>query len=472
MPRPPNPTAPAAKDRFGGGLLPAFVALTLAVAAQVFTAWNAHVSVVAMNDITDHRTQARIVRLQLEQLLSALKDIETGSRGYAITGRDEFLAPYRSALADLPAIRRDLRAATASEPYEGIPWSEINALIDARIALSVQVVDRRRQSGGVGGGDSLTLLESGRQVMEQLRARFEGMEAIQERRLAELSTAIDHLQDETERLSLVSGATSLLLVLLAVALIRHEYGLRKASEAALRDSNASLEQRVAERTAELRDARDHLRDFAGRQEEAIEQERRRVAREVHDQIGQVFTAIKLIANSLPRASFPAGQADALAQALDMGITTSRRITSALRPPLLDALGLAAALQHLATTLPAGAAPRIEIAVQDEGLLDESQRLGLFRISQEALTNVLRHAEATTVRIDGAFQSSRYRFRIADDGHGYTPQSLRLGAMGLTGMSERARLIDGEFTIDTAATGTTVRVELIPHGRPDAAAGAP
>jgi len=228
--------------------------------------------------------------------------------------------------------------------------------------------------------------------------------------------------------------------------------------AALRDSNQLLEQKVAARTAELAEAHSRISAFAAAQEARIEQERRRLAREVHDQFGQVFTAIKMIVQSIPRGALPPEQQEALGHALELGIAGARKIAGELRPPLLDDFGLAAALGHLAreTLAPVGLA--FEADVRDDDRLGPAQALALFRIAQESVTNVLRHANARRVRFTGHRDGGRYVFAVEDDGQGFEPTQVRKDAMGIASMSERATLFGGAVRL-TAADGRGTRVEV-------------
>jgi signal transduction histidine kinase len=227
--------------------------------------------------------------------------------------------------------------------------------------------------------------------------------------------------------------------------------------AALRDSNELLEQKVAARTAELAEARNRISAFAAVQEERVEQERRRLAREVHDQLGQVFTAIKLIVQSIPRGSLPAEQHEALGHALELGIASARKVAGELRPPLLDDFGLGAAIGHFARETLAATTVASEVDVREDDLLGPAQALALFRIAQEAVTNALRHADAGRIRFVGRRDGERYVFVIEDDGRGFEPSQARRGAMGITSMSERASLFGGVVRV-TSAEGKGTRVE--------------
>lgn len=206
--------------------------------------------------------------------------------------------------------------------------------------------------------------------------------------------------------------------------------------------------------------------FAMAQDQAIEQERRRVAREVHDQMGQVFTAIRLIVQSIPREAIPADQTAALQQALDMGIASARKITAELRPPLLDDLGLAAALEHFGKEASRAGQVSFSVDMQDDERLCAAQALGLFRIVQEAVTNILRHAGASHVTITGRAGDQRYRLCIEDDGRGFDPATIRQGAMGLINMHERARLMRGGCEITARPQGGTRIVVSLPLDEKD------
>lgn len=184
-----------------------------------------------------------------------------------------------------------------------------------------------------------------------------------------------------------------------------------------------------------------------------------MAREVHDQLGQIFTALKMIVQSVPREAFPPGQEAALNQALEMGIASARKITADLRPPLLDDLGLADALEHFSKEITRTGKVECQVAITDHGELSPDQALGLFRITQEAVTNTLRHAHASHIVISGQGKAGRYTLTIEDDGCGFDPGTIRQGAMGLVNMHERAILMNGSWMI-TSRPGSGTRIEIV------------
>lgn len=208
-------------------------------------------------------------------------------------------------------------------------------------------------------------------------------------------------------------------------------------------------------------ASQQIASFASAQDQVIEQERRRVAREVHDQMGQVFTAIRLIVQSIPHESFPAGQEAALQQALEMGIASARKITAELRPPLLDDFGMAAALEYLSKELMRSTELACVVDLRDQERLCGTQALTPFRIVQEALTNILRHAGASCIEITGHATRNQYCLTIEDDGRGFVADAIRQSAMGLVNMRERARLMNGECEIAARPAGGTIVTISLP-----------
>jgi signal transduction histidine kinase len=250
---------------------------------------------------------------------------------------------------------------------------------------------------------------------------------------------------------------------------------RRQAEARLRRLNAELEQRIAERTAELsasnarlEGSQAELRQLSGHLLRAREAERAAVAREIHDELGQALTGLKMDLAQLERA---AGQLTAEAArarirgiqaAIDSNIETVRRIASSLRPPILDDFGLAAALEWQVGQWQArtGLEARFESEAEHVDLSAEAAT-ALFRACQEALTNVARHAQATRVTVRLAREAGGLVMTVEDDGRGITEAALLGGrSLGLLGMRERVQLVGGRVIVGRGETGgTVVRVEI-------------
>jgi two-component system NarL family sensor kinase len=194
-----------------------------------------------------------------------------------------------------------------------------------------------------------------------------------------------------------------------------------------------------------------------------EDERRRLARELHDGVGQNLTAIKhrlaAIAGTLPgdNAEARAALEAAIALCSDT-LEDTRHLSRLLRPPVLDDLGLEAALRWLARSQ--GEASGLDIAVDIAALppLDADLQTLLFRVAQEALNNIARHADASSVLLRLVARGGLVQLQVADDGRGCDPDAaLRGGGSGLGGMRERLRLYEGRLEIHSApGEGTRLR----------------
>jgi signal transduction histidine kinase len=252
----------------------------------------------------------------------------------------------------------------------------------------------------------------------------------------------------------------------------------------LQQAKDELETRVVERTAELKQlneellfelarrmrAEAELRDLAGRLALIREEEKASIARAVHDELGQMLTALKMdvawLSKRLPENdAMLLEKASAMSESISVTIRSVQRISAELRPGLLDTLGLAAALEwqaqefHARTDIDC----RLDLDVDEEALLDLNPDLttALFRIAQESLTNVARHAQATAVHISLARQANRMSLIVRDNGKGIAPaQVADPKSLGLIGMRERLRPWQGELKIEgRPGEGTTVMVTV-------------
>lgn len=207
-----------------------------------------------------------------------------------------------------------------------------------------------------------------------------------------------------------------------------------------------------------------------------EAERRRLARDLHDGLGQELTALKI---RLERLAEKAGERSELTpslagavEAAARALADARRLSHQLRPRMLDDLGLVPALAWLARTLGEGTGfeVRFERHGIDEERLDPEAETLFFRVAQEALSNALRHsgADGAAVELERA-TDGRLRLTVRDAGRGFDPASAPGGdGGGLSGMRDRVELFGGRFTIDTApGRGTAIAVEL---GESDGEAG--
>lgn len=217
--------------------------------------------------------------------------------------------------------------------------------------------------------------------------------------------------------------------------------------------NADLYQRLQERNRELA-------DLSNRMVQQYEEERRRLSRELHDETAQVFSAVRMELSLLRDAAAPvaAQRLDHVLELTDSGIQSIRNVTHHLRPPLLDDLGLVPALRSLALEIADRSGLAITVNTPPPGELpplSKEAEVALFRALQEALSNVLRHAEATVVTVTLSRTSEGVRLLVSDNGVGFGPGPRPAGGngrMGLAGMRERMSALGGAVTLRPAGTG--------------------
>jgi PAS domain S-box-containing protein len=237
-----------------------------------------------------------------------------------------------------------------------------------------------------------------------------------------------------------------------------------AVEGIARDITAAIETQQ-----QLRASQDQLRRLAASLQTAREEERASVARELHDELGQTLTALKLelgrTTDALKQHHVAPGVMDrlqSLVGLVEIGVAMVKRIATTLRPPALDHLGLAEAIRSEAATFRARTGVRCHIAAaREDTALPSRQQTALFRIFQEALTNVVRHAQASAVHVRLAETSRAFELRVADNGRGITDAEIaHRESIGLLGMRERAKQAGATLDIvGVPGKGTTISVRV-------------
>jgi PAS domain S-box-containing protein len=231
---------------------------------------------------------------------------------------------------------------------------------------------------------------------------------------------------------------------------------------------------------QLRDSREQLRALAAYLQSVREEERTRIAREVHDELGQALTGLKIDLAWLERRVVETSTSDDLHQfeeklrelpdRVDTIVATVRKIATELRPPVLDDLGLEAAIEWQIQEFEKRTGIKCRFSCSLKRVeLDPDRATAVFRIFQETLTNIARHADATQVNIHVKEESQKLILEVHDNGRGMTDRDLSgARSLGLLGMRERATMLDGEVNIIARqGKGTTVgvRIPIQRHGDP-------
>lgn len=246
---------------------------------------------------------------------------------------------------------------------------------------------------------------------------------------------------------------------------------RKRAEDALRQARQELEDRVRERTAELRTANDNLRELSARLLQLQDEERRRIARELHDSVGQLLAAISMNTATVQAESQQLSSAAARCVSENAAMVQQisseiRTISHLLHPPLLDEAGLVSALRWYVD----GFSERSKIQVELEmpanfGRFSREMEISIFRIVQECLTNIHRHSGSQTAAVRIAEDNGQIRVEIEDAGKGMPlekQQALSSSGptgVGVRGMRERLRQLGGDLEIESNGSGTVVIANL-------------
>jgi PAS domain S-box-containing protein len=223
---------------------------------------------------------------------------------------------------------------------------------------------------------------------------------------------------------------------------------------------------------ELTTSREQLRNLSTYLQSAREAERASIAREIHDELGGALTALKMDLAMIDDIFPPTGQTslraalqkkvDSMAELIDSTVKTMRRIVTALRPVLLDSLGLNAAIEWHAEDFQhrTGIVCTVRLPAEDT-VLDRERSTAVYRIFQEALTNVARHAGATMIDASLHVEGSVLMLTVSDNGKGIRPDQLaNTKSFGIMGMRERALIFGGEVTLTgIPGTGTTMSLRL-------------
>lgn len=382
--------------------------------------------------------------------------MESAKRGYILTSRDAYLEPYTEMDRQFEPLLAEVHALAQRYPEQR---DRLEALAEAarRKKSEMREVLQRFQSGNRESAMDLTLTEIGRENMvliNKIADDIRGQQTAAYERVSRLRAKVRYWSR--------IGITGLVLLCVAGVFVVLRLGRVRDQERArylaqLSAERDKLEGEVDRRTIELTDLAKHL-------QRVREDERGHLARELHDELGGLLTAAKLDVARVRKRVEGSGPEVAerirhLSQTLDAGIALKRRIIEDLRPSSLANLGLQRTLEIQCSEF----AQRSELRVQaeiDDLRLEPERALAVYRVVQEALTNVAKYAQASGVRVLLRRDGERALLRVQDDGRGFDPQQVRAGSHGLAGMRFRVRSCGGDLVLRAApGQGTTIEATL-------------
>lgn len=391
---------------------------------------------------------------QITKIDFLIADAQASRRGYVITNDDKFLEPYNFAVNNLNKELALLREMISDNPNQIAHYQSVTPLIADEMNRLKEAVAAQKQMQ-MTPQDQLQFMEKGKILREGIKRVLDDMKR------QEISL-LESRRGETERESMQITAAMILGTLFSIVLVISGFVVLHKEVVKRRETETRLES-----------SSQRFRALASHLQFVREEERAKIAREIHDELGQVLTALKidlsLLNNKMldssaiiPRQSL-SSEIESMRNMVDITIQSVRRMITDLRPEILDHLGLQAAIDWHAQQFKL----RTKIPVDIKSNLDETETVNpekaaaIFRIFQETLTNVARHAKATHVEVELNQQHNMVVLKVKDNGLGITEGDLaKTTSFGILGLKERAYLLGGEVDIQgQPGSGTTVSVRI-------------
>ena len=432
----------------------------LSLRATLIIAALCALAIIWLNEDTYRRTTQTLVQIQeghsirasVNTLMRRLVEAESSQRGYILTGDRAYLEPYQAALGQIEQALRQLNAASPDLLPDSEALQSFRHLLSQKIGEMALTVRMRQQDRPEVANFMLTT-NVGLAQMLAFQAQGDAL-------IAQVESLVTARRTELHRLLNVSRfglAAGVLAAFFAFFLyVNQTRALRQSDvrqKLQLEAERDALESQVRERTARLTELANYL-------QQAVEDERAHLARELHDELGALLTAAKLnvarIKSKLPEgADELAERLKHLTETLNQGIALKRRIIEDLRPSSLSNLGLVASLEILTREFADRSGVQIVTSLEPVEL-DATSELTIYRMVQEALTNIGKYAKASKVSV--TLQNYVYHAEVSvqDDGVGFDPLQLPRASHGLVGMRHRVEACGGRLDI-SARPGQGARI---------------
>jgi signal transduction histidine kinase len=401
-------------------------------------------------------TNTHAVRDTIDEIEANLTRASRARLGFVLSGNQKFLVEYDTNARMVPTTIQELRELSKDNPIEQQNCSRLEALIKARIKLWQQSIELRK-ARVLTQAEKDALTAESVSLSAQTASVTDAMKNVEGKLLTQRKHAADIQLRVLISIVLAAFSGALLLFLAHYRLLIDQLKARLDAE-----QDAKRAQRITQRSQEA------ARQLSLRLLAMQDEERRRIARELHDSLGQYLVGLKM---SMSQLSNPNGGREALMaesmQLLDRAIAETRTLSYLLHPPMLDEAGFASAAEWYVN----GFAQRSGIAVKVEMpkqrvLLSPEVELALFRILQESLTNIHKHSKSTSAEVALSLEPQQAILTIRDYGQGIPAEllaSFRMGGsnvgVGLSGMRERMRQLGGQLAVESSDSGTIIRVSV-------------
>lgn len=410
-------------------------------------------AVVAMNE-------GQQTRNAVNRLLQSMLDAETGQRGYLLTGNETYLEPYDKAVVTVQANLDELRNRYLKSPDDLQQFANLSREVSRKLA-EMELSLRLRRQGNEDAWKLILHTDVGKEHMQSIRKQAHALID----RSAQTVEDSRHQIVQSLMLSRIGIATVTAIGLLAFYMYLRQartlQQMNQREQEVLERERERLEGLVRERTASLSELASHL-------QQVREDERGFLARELHDELGALLTSAKLDVARLKskidhQAPDIAERLKHLNETLNSGIALKRRIIEDLRPSSLSNLGLTAALEILTREHAEGTGIEVETNLEAVELTEATQ-LTVYRLVQEALTNISKYAKAKKVLVTVHGYPTHVAVQVRDDGAGFDPAGVGPTSHGLAGMRHRVEAAGGRLTITSSADSGTLISAVLPKPR--------
>ena len=449
-------------DAYGGVPVAVIAAIVVSIALLLGNAGLLVINSARTVEANSEYARSYEIKRSLSSLQAALTAAESAQRGYLLTGQ---LADRQAFSLAAQGWREEIGRLRSLANHPSLPGDidQLEVMSSAAVRqLEQSIVHAEasvRDSSDPEAAKALAAMASG--DLDAVRAMLERMMGAEQARIDALRLRVSRQIWATVAVAVLATIVTVGVLVGLQRLLRRYVAARAAAEKALRLANEQLNREVEERTSELTDLSRHLIRVA-------EEEKAKLARELHDTLGSNLTAISMdlnwVCKRLPDARDDLR--DRLQRALRMLTETvelKHQVIEGLRPSHLDNLGLTFAMRtHCKEFSRLTGMPCAMEVIEDFDDLDPALSIVLYRVVQEALTNVMKHAQAKQVHVSLRREAGGLRLRIRDDGVGFADgNAARRASHGLVGMRERVRQIGGSFRAANAESGGVLLEVFIP-----------
>ncbi|MEO7760903.1 MAG: ATP-binding protein [Casimicrobiaceae bacterium] len=393
--------------------------------------------------------------LALETARRNLADAQTSQLEFLLTGRSEPLARYTESRGQIVPALDGLRSAYVDEPGLADRLKAVRTMADSELKELDTTVELFRAGRDADVRQRIQASVSG-EALVRLRADLETLAKTHQTRIQNTTSEWHRVREISRAMLIVLTLSVILMFLWVFRSAETQAGRIVRQKQRVEVDNERLESMVRARTTELSELASYLHKVR-------EDERRSLARELHDELGSILTAARLdiafiksrCAKSNPEL---VPKCERISGMLDQGTALKRRIIDNLRPSTRDMLGLAPAARDLVESFSSDSQITVDTEIDEDIVLRNDDALALYRMLQEALANVSRHAQASAVTVELGRAGELIHVLVRDNGKGFDPLSLTGSGHGLSAMRQRIRALGGKFSVKSApGAGTTIDV---------------